>query len=367
MNGKLYLYVRSLDGRLGGPLFSTLDLFRLLSGESDVVIVSRQRRGPATSSRLADLGVPERNFMTVSEFFRSTEISTDDVLHLQHVFDPLVAVIGQFGRAKGLTVVLSPRGALDDWSMSQKRLKKRVAERVLGRALWRRVDTIHCTAEREASQVKGRLGSSVATAVVPNVVSHAWNLGLCSVEAQPGALYLSRVHEKKRPDLAIKGVASLLRERRLSHLTIAGSGDEQMLEDLKQLAIEERIENFVRFSGHIDEQGCLEAYQSHEIFLLPTSQENFGRVLFEAISFGLAVFVPDQVDTWPELESLGATAISQNELSIQREVSAHLERELPMRRLDVERRSKAARDFLRKESLIQGYESMYSDSLRRSV
>ena len=102
------------------------------------------------------------------------------------------------------------------------------------------------------------------------------------------------------------------------------------------------------------------------MLVLPTSQENFGRVLFEALGCGLAVFVPNHVDTWPELRSLGAFHIDQTKESIADEVGRYASLPLEERRAEVLRRAHAASKFLSRERLIAAYSDLYSQGSRRS-
>jgi glycosyltransferase involved in cell wall biosynthesis len=53
-------------------------------------------------------------------------------------------------------------------------------------------------------------------------------------------------------------------------------------------------------------------YQASTVFALPTSQENFGFVFYEALAAGCPVITTRGVDTWPELARAGATIIDQD-------------------------------------------------------
>lgn len=353
----VYIYVRSLSGDLGGPLFSSLDLFRLLDEHVDARVLSIASR-ERNSTRLDELAIPPEKYCSMRDFLFGVRGNGAVALHLQHVLYPSTALLLNYAKARGLITVMSPRGALDEWSMSQKSWKKRVAKFALGRTAWRRADVFHCTASAESAQVQALL-PGVRTMVAPNVISSLWRAGECVPEERPSALYLSRLHEKKRPDLAITGLANLLHSGELSSLTIAGPGSPQIRSELEDLVFRENLVGQVEFVGELNEAQCAEAYESHEVFVLPTSQENFGRVLFEALGSGMAVFVPDHVDTWPELERLGAISIEQTANSIDREISEYLSNSVRKRTTQSTDRRNRTRQFLSKEALLSGYKAIY--------
>ena len=58
-------------------------------------------------------------------------------------------------------------------------------------------------------------------------------------------------------------------------------------------------------------------YQAADVFVLPTSQENFGFVQFEAMACGTPVMTTNLVDTWREIvDSGGGVAVDQNAAAI---------------------------------------------------
>lgn len=69
--------------------------------------------------------------------------------------------------------------------------------------------------------------------------------------------------------------------------TVVGVGPE--LSFLKELALKLRINDFVDFVGYIDNKIIPDILQKHDLFVLPSFPETFGRVYFEAMASGLPV------------------------------------------------------------------------------
>jgi glycosyltransferase involved in cell wall biosynthesis len=114
------------------------------------------------------------------------------------------------------------------------------------------------------------------------------------------ALFLGRVHPKKRPDILIESWAraDVPRDWRL---VIAGPGKPKYLEKLNDLARKYGIEDAVQFVGPVSGADKNYLFQRALWFLLPSEQENFGVAVLEAVSSGCALAISNQVYLADEL------------------------------------------------------------------
>jgi glycosyltransferase involved in cell wall biosynthesis len=108
------------------------------------------------------------------------------------------------------------------------------------------------------------------------------------------ALFLGRVHPKKRPDLLIEAwsAAGLPSDWRL---LIAGFGDPAYLNQLAKLAKQKGVGDSIQFVGPVAGVNKRYLFQRASWFLLPSHQENFGVAVLEAASAGCAIAISDQV------------------------------------------------------------------------
>jgi glycosyltransferase involved in cell wall biosynthesis len=248
------------------------------------------------------------------------------VLHLHTPWEPSNLQAASMAGEANIPYVLTPHGMLDDWSMTQKRTKKRAYLTVVGNRLLARAARIHCTAQAELDQARKWL--SVDNGVVIPLV-----MDLAPFESLPGPelaqqrfaplrtedvklLFLSRVHPKKGVDLLIRAAAELQKRGRKITLFIAGPHDPHYIDQLKQLATGLGIADKVHFPGMVRGQEKLSLYQAADLFVLPTSQENFGLVLLEAMGCRLPVITTQGVDIWKELCEAGATIIERDPFAI---------------------------------------------------
>jgi glycosyltransferase involved in cell wall biosynthesis len=240
-----------------------------------------------------------------------------DVLHLHGAWEPSNLQLAGAARAQGIPYVISLHGMLDRWSMKQRRLKKHLFLALGGRRLLRNAAAIHCTAQAELEQAAWARPKRAFVApyvvdldpfhVLPGPELAERTFGL--PERGRRVLFLSRLHYKKRVEVLIEA-AAILRDRNQGvTLLIAGTGDAPYTSGLESLVQERSLGDRVRFLGLVKGWEKVSLYQAADVFALPTSQENFGLVLTEALSCATPVITTPGVDIWPELKKSGAAAI----------------------------------------------------------
>ncbi|CAN0567887.1 unnamed protein product, partial [Laminaria digitata] len=250
-----------------------------------------------------------------------------DVVHAHGIWTPQAMRVTNVARAMKTPYVISLRGMLDDWCMDQRRPKKLAYLKMGGTRMLNEATLIHSTAEGELMQSKKWFPKSEGV-VIPNL------LNLQPYEQMPDPqiardafpffdtddpvlLYLSRIHYKKGIEHLIEAIKVLRDEGSPHRLLIAGDGDKDYESRLRALTKTHGLEDYVAFLGLVVGEEKIALYQAADLFVLPTSQENFGFVIYEALAAGTTVLTTKGVDTWPELESQAhATICEQRDTSI---------------------------------------------------
>ncbi|MDP2895530.1 MAG: glycosyltransferase [bacterium] len=166
---------------------------------------------------------------------------------------------------------------------------------------------IHCTSEREQSEVsRRRIGPP--TFIVPNPIEleefqslpergHLRQaLGIPRNAAV--ILFLSRLHRKKGLDLSLRAFAKLCRGRGTEQIRfiIAGPAEQGYDNCVRQLVRGLGIGPFVHMIGMVRGQVRLQAFADSDIFILNSFQDNFGNSVAEAMACGLPVVISEKVD-----------------------------------------------------------------------
>ena len=258
-----------------------------------------------------------------SALARLTEVLRDvDVVHLHAPWVTANVQIASVARGLGKPYLLTAHGMLDDWSMNQKRLKKRAFLALVGNRLLRGAARVHCTAQAELDQARRFLPreNGVVLPLLMDLSEYAEPPGPAMARDRfpplradvPKLLFLSRVHPKKGVEQLIAAAAVLRKRGRPCTVLIAGPGDPPYVAALEQLAIGEGVAESVHFLDMVRGPLKLSLYEAADVFVLPTSQENFGLVLVEALACRTPVVTTQGVDIWRELQSAGAVIAPAN-------------------------------------------------------
>lgn len=242
-----------------------------------------------------------------------------DVVHLHGVWTPSNTQVARVCRGLGVPYVWSIRGTLDDWCMGERGLRKRLFLGLSARRALEGAACCHLTAEDELrqAQVWFPRGRGV---VIPNLLDLAPFRSLPGPgeararfpvlgTGRPTMLFLSRLHYKKGVPLLVEAAALLRAQGVDAAVLIAGSGEPEYEARLGEMIRARDIAEVVQLVGFVSGSLKLSLYQACDAFVLPTSQENFGFVLFESLACGTPLITTRGVDTWPELEASGGALI----------------------------------------------------------
>jgi len=250
-----------------------------------------------------------------------TVLAGADVVHLHGLWQPSTAQYAARAADAGVPIVLSCHGMLDEWSMRQSPAKKKVYLGLFGRKFLDRVGVFHATADDEKRQASAWVPGDKIEAIPlladfgpyrelpgPEIAVNEFGLDTNAFYA----LFLSRLHYKKQPDVLIKAVSKLRKQGQDVRLLLAGGGDEPYVDQLKSLAKAEGFDDDTcKFLGMVTGDTKLSVYQAADTFALPTSQENFGMVFVEALACGTPIVATKGTDIWRELDATGGTTLAE--------------------------------------------------------
>lgn len=296
------------DGTIGGP------------AGSGPAAVPTSVRLPRASGRLGRLG-PDA--LSLAE----RTIRGADVAHIHAMWTTSNHQLARLCSRLGVPYVFSPHGMLDEWSMAQRSLKKRLFLNLVGYRTLAAAAQIHLTAQAELEQACRYFPRARGT-VVPLI----FDLQPFGTLPGPGAararfrafaldrpvlLFLSRMHYKKGADLLLRAVARLRDAGTPVAAVLAGRGDAAYESELHALAASLQLGELAEFPGMVTGGDKLSLLQAADMLVVPTSSENFGFVFVEALACATPVVTTRGVDIWPELaESGGARIVERSEGAI---------------------------------------------------
>ncbi|MFG0306603.1 MAG: glycosyltransferase [Phycisphaerales bacterium JB040] len=328
---RLVHYFKRMNLEDGGVVRCVLDLTATLAAAGhDVTLLTHDRTDVPEEWVAGTRGVPTVRTLPAparalgrfgGDALRAVAGHLDgaDALHLHAMWEPTNTQLARVARRAGVPYVLSTHGMLDDWSMGQKAAKKRLYHALVERRLLAGAAAVHCTARGELDQAKKwfpqRLGR-----VVPLVFDLApFDPGPGPERArdafpgfgtgEPTVVFMSRLHVKKGVEHLIDAARLLADRGTPAQFLIAGTGEEGYVAGLRERAARAGVGARCHFLGMVSGADKVSLLQAADLSALPTSQENFGFAIVEAMAAGTPVIITRGVDIWPELEQSGGAVL----------------------------------------------------------
>jgi len=380
----IFHYVDSTDARLGGVPRFVLDASRVMAGTghpSTVLTLDTKDTPPEYlenhdgSSLPTVFKLPRPSLM--GKLFGPGEmkiirqqLQKADVLHLHGVWSPTVFQIAKAARQMRIPYVVSLHGMLDDWCMSQRNLKKRLFLALGGKTLLEQAARVHCTASAEVAQSHKWFPKGTATVIpclmdlsayrdLPGREPAAKKFAFLADSTTPTILFLSRLHYKKGIEHLLRAAAELKARGVKAQFALAGNGDPEYVQSLKDLSQQLALTDRVHFVGQVSGAEKVSLYQNATVFALPTSQENFGLVLIEALACGTPIITTKGVDIWRDVQESGAATIVDQNPSQLADAIANVIGDAPGRQIMSDKARPWVFKTYAEERLISQYEEMY--------
>lgn len=325
--------VASLDESYGGPAFSVPSLangLANLGAENWFLSTSR----PDAYSRNYLMDPHRRRWIETSRSrimqsaYYSSETSSVarsilkregiEIVHLHSIWNHLSWTVASVAHSMKIPFVISPRSELMLQSRKRSRLKKALASGLFVSRMLRSSSGFHVTDEIEYDQLPAEYSQNVVVSPngidlsigdnLPDKTEAKLSLGLDPERRY--ILFLSRLHERKNPDLLIKAFNALDLSEQKWGLVMAGPADDQATNRKIENELKVRPAARVHFTGQVGYEAKRNCYAAADLFVLPTDFENFGNAIAEALACRIPVITTTGTP-WGQLPGLNAGWITE--------------------------------------------------------
>lgn len=214
-----------------------------------------------------------------------------DVIHLHSWWNTLIVVAAAISLLSKKKVIIAPRGMLSNYTLtSGKNKQKKIVHDLIGRKILAQ-SILHATAYSEYLECR-ELIPGWQGFVLPNIIP----LPTLKISQNKNKvftiIFLSRIHPKKGLEKLFEAISRLEIDIKLK---IAGNGDEEYIEGLKNLAVNLKIESKLEWLGWLDREEKFKELNNADLFILVSLNENFANVVIEALHMGTAVLISEDV------------------------------------------------------------------------
>jgi glycosyltransferase involved in cell wall biosynthesis len=296
--------------KAGGPIQSCVNFAFSLKGEFDIYVLTTDTdhgetipyEGIVTGQWLTNLHPDFKVKYLPKATLRAGQIKKEiqelnaDFIYLNHLFSPLFVVYPLWLKYRGQfksKVVLCPRGALYDSALSVKPWKKRPFLKLFRNLGFHRWITFHATNPREETAIQRFFPGS--TVLIADNLPNSNQPFFQSCPKQPGSVksvFIARIVPIKN----LLFFLTVLEKINLAvELSIIGPDEDKEYWSLCKQKITQLPDNIkVTYLGPRRNAELMTILREHHLFVLPTTGENFGHSIFEALLAGRPVLISDQ-------------------------------------------------------------------------
>ncbi|HET7450689.1 MAG TPA: glycosyltransferase, partial [Gaiellaceae bacterium] len=234
-----------------------------------------------------------------------------DVVHVHALFTYPNLAGCRAARRAGVPYVIRPLGTLGAWSLGRRGWKKRPYLALVERRYLRDAAAIHVTSASEGEAVSA-LGYGALVREIPMGIElpSVAEPGHAVVDGPLRLLFLSRIHPGKGLPLVFDALRRLADDGVRFELAVVGDGDAAYVAEMKAMAQRLGVADRVVFLGRLEGDAKLRRLHHADVFVLPSSHENFGLAVGEALGAGLPVVISDQVGIAGDVLDAGAGLVT---------------------------------------------------------
>jgi len=207
-------------------------------------------------------------------------------------------------RFKG-RIILAPRGMLNTSAVSRKKWKKQIFLSLFSLSRISKKIIFHATDKQEQADIQKYFRNKAQVFLIENIpnINELWNVR----NKQPGQLncvFISRIHPIKNLLYAINVVKSITGCSVV--FDIYGTvEDEKYFQKCREAVSQANAHIHINFKGPVANSNVFSVLENYHVFFLPTQGENFGHVIFEALTSGCVLLISDRTP-WKELQERNA-------------------------------------------------------------
>lgn len=213
-----------------------------------------------------------------------------DIIHIYGIWRPFLARVFLIAKKLNKKIILSPIGALEPWSLKQKKLKKKLAWFIYQKKILENVDLIHATSDIEAENI---LNKNIKTKI--KIIGHGLEIDpnyslKVKKNKNKKIIFFSRIHNKKGILELIESWNKIPYKKEWS-LDIYGPVSDisyfnKIKKSIKYFNLGDSVKYFEPIFSNFEKE---KIFKNADGFILPSKSENFGISIGESLSFGLPV------------------------------------------------------------------------------
>ncbi|WP_281885382.1 glycosyltransferase [Paenibacillus sp. YYML68] len=228
-----------------------------------------------------------------------------DVIHIHFGRELIPIIATRIAMKSKVPVFIQPHGMLNKRSGARK-----LIDQIITTSILEKCNMVFVLQEKEAACAL-EIAPNCRTMVVPNGVELQPRETTWSIEnlKHKTILFLARLHPRKRLLNFIEMAKELKDRGGQYNYKVVGPDEGDLNEAIRRVTDYDMLQNF-QFTGALNSQQAIEAYQSASIYILPAKDEPFGMTVIEALSMGVPTIVSECIHIRDILEESNSVLLS---------------------------------------------------------
>jgi glycosyltransferase involved in cell wall biosynthesis len=290
-------------------------------------------------------------------------VKSYDVVHIHTWWNFLVLGSALICKNNGIKPIISPHGMLSDYILNKRNaFFKRWLHILIGKKLLEN-SLLHVSTQMEMGEsvniIPGWKGE-----IIPNLVKLSDNKYPRPDNKVFTVGFLSRVDPKKGLDVLIKALSNVDFDYQLQ---VAGSGDEEYVNSLKQLSVDYRNSDKITWVGWKNGEDKFSYLANLDLFALTSHSENFAIVVIESLSVGTPVMISNNVGLFNYVEKNDFGWITDMDIEHVTDKLNHLYKDkLKLERINLQTPATIAHEY-EQSNLTNQYLAFYNKAINKSA
>lgn len=300
-------------------------------------------------------------------------IKNYDIVYATNWYYHLGMVFSKIAHECNIPFVISAMASLQEKARSLKKRQKWIADQLYTKQMIAHAEGFHSVGETETSEYV-RLGAD-PTKIYR--IDHSMMLDNFKIKKRTGILEkigvnkntryiicIGRIDPKKGLEILLHAFAKLLKTHRDVILVIAGTGSNDYVHKIKELARDLNIDNNVKFTGFVTDDEKLELLESAKLFISTSHSDITPVASVEALLMGLPVILTKSCD-FPAVDEYKAGILVDSDAdSVLNALVRMLDDESLLSEFSQNTKKLISDQFLL-ETNLKKYEQMFLDVIQR--
>lgn len=300
-------------------------------------------------------------------------IKNYDVVYAINWYYHLAMVFSKIARECKVPFIVAGMGSLQEKARSRKKGLKWFADKLYTKQMISHAAGFHSVGSLETSEYI-KLGADpnkiylidhgiiLDNFIIKNRTGIVERVGI-DIKCKQYLLDVGRIDPKKGIEILLQAFARLIKTHNNLILVIVGTGSDNYVQQIKQMARELNVMDYVRFTGFVTEDEKLELLESAKLFVVTSHSDVHTTAAIEALTMGIPVIITKASD-FPEIDEYKAGITVETDVDSVYNALVKL-----LSHSDLSEFSQNAKKLVREKFLLENqikkYEQMFMDVIKK--